>query len=88
MSAFDVFANVLLCTPPDVAERVYECVDNRVDLKAGIAYGVSRLPNGAGLIYKVVGRETEQVREKVREFWVLARREATGRDVRPEFLWR
>jgi urease accessory protein len=88
MNGFDVFANVLLCTPEDKAERVYERVASGVDIDGGVAFGVSRLPNGAGLIYKVVGRDTATVRAKVREFWAIARREATGRELRPEFLWR
>lgn len=88
MGSFDVFGNVLLCTSADNAERVYERVESRVDFAAGLAYGVSRLPNGAGLIYKVVGSETATVRAKVREFWAIARKEVTGRNLRPEFLWR
>lgn len=88
MSSFDVFGNVLLCTAPDNAERIYERVDSGVDLAGGLAYGVSRLPNAAGLIYKVVGRDTAKVRVKIREFWAIARMEITGRGLRPEFLWR
>lgn len=88
MGSFDVFGNVLLCTSPENAERVYERVESRVDLAGGLAYGLSRLPNGAGLIYKVVGCETAKVRAKIREFWAIARKEVTGHNLRPEFLWR
>jgi len=72
MDDFDVFGNVILCTPVDVADRVHARVAAEVDLTEGVAFGACRLPNDAGLIYKVLGRETAQVRAKVREFWEVA----------------
>ena len=88
MDGFDVFANVILCTPPDVADRVHARVAAEVDLAEGVAYGACRLPNDAGLVYKVLGRETAQVRTKVREFWEVARHEITGAAIPPPFFWR
>jgi urease accessory protein len=88
MDSFDVFANVILCTPKDKADRVYERVEADVDLADGIAFGACRLPNDAGLIYKILGRETAQVKAKLREFWGVVRREVTGAGLPPPFLWR
>lgn len=88
MDGFEVFANVILCTPPDKAERVLAHVDADVDLEKGVAFGACRLPNDAGLVYKVLGRETMQVRAKVRDFWEVARREITGAAIPPPFFWR
>jgi urease accessory protein len=88
MDSFDMFGNVVLCTPKDKADRVYERVEADVDLADGVAFGASRLPNDAGLIYKVLGRETAQVKAKVREFWGIARKEVTGVDLSPPFFWR
>jgi urease accessory protein len=88
MDSFDVFANVILCTPPDTADRIHGQVAADVDLEAGMAFGACRLPNGAGLIYKVLGRETTQVKSKVREFWAVARREITGASIPPLQFWR
>jgi urease accessory protein len=88
MDGFDVFGNVFLCTPPENAERVLAHVNAEVDKERGVAFGACRLPNGAGLIYKVLGRETAQVRAKVREFWEVARREITGAAIPPPFFWR
>jgi urease accessory protein len=88
MDGFDVFGNVFLCTPPENAERVLAHVNAEVDKEQGVAFGACRLPNGAGLIYKVLGRETAQVRAKVREFWEVARREITGAAIPPPFFWR
>jgi urease accessory protein len=70
MDSFDVFGNVILCSPH------------------GLAYGACRLPDDAGLIYKVLGRETTQVKGKIRAFWAIARKEITGADLPPPFFWR
>lgn len=87
MDDFDVFANVILCTPPEHAERIHELVGAAVDRAAGLAYGACRLPNDAGLIFKVLGRDTAPVKAKVRDFWTVVRREVTGAGI-PAFFWR
>src|SRR3569623_466995 len=69
MDSFDVFANVILCAPKDKADRIHERAGADIDLAGGIAFGVCHLPNDAGVIFKVLGRETAQVKAKVREFW-------------------
>ena len=88
MGSFDVLGNVVLLTPKDVAERVHARIEAEVDLTQGLAFGSCRLPNEAGLIFKALGRETAQVKAKVREFWAIAREEATGAGLRPQFFWR
>jgi urease accessory protein len=88
MDSFDVFGNVILCTPKDKAEQIYARVDNDVDLQNGVACGACRLPNDAGLIFKVVGRECAQVKTKIRQFWGLVRKEVTGAELPQPFLWR
>ncbi|MDB5543223.1 MAG: urease accessory protein UreD [Hyphomicrobiales bacterium] len=88
MDSFDVFGNVVLCTRKEAADRVFARIDADVDTQAGLAYGACRLPNEAGLIFKVLGRETAQVKAKVREFWEVAREEVTGSALRPAFFWR
>jgi urease accessory protein len=78
MGQFDVFANVTLAAPTPVADAVLERVQAVIDVSAGCMAGASRLPNDAGLAYKVLGKETEPVKAKVREFWQLVRHEALG----------
>lgn len=78
----------LRCTRKEAADRVFARIDADVDTQAGLAYGACRLPNEAGLIFKVLGRETAQVKAKVREFWEVAREEVTGSALRPAFFWR
>jgi urease accessory protein len=88
MDSFDVFANVILCAPKDKAERIHERAGADVNLAEGLAFGACRLPNDAGLIFKVVGRETAQVKAKVREFWGVVRQEVVGAELPPPYLWR
>lgn len=58
------------------------------DIKAGLASGVTRLPNDCGLIFKVLGNDSGEVKAQVREFWKVAREEILGVTLAPPFLWR
>jgi urease accessory protein len=88
MGGFDVFANVVLLAPKEIADRVDARVGAEVDLAAGVAFGACRLPNDAGLVFKALGHETAEVRARVREFWAAVREEATGSALTPPFFWR
>ncbi|TQJ22463.1 urease accessory protein [Micromonospora sp. A202] len=89
MDRFHIFGNVVLLTSPERAARVYERTSTPVwDEETPLASAVSRLPNEAGLIFKVLGQETEPVRAAVRAFCVAAREEVTGRTFPPAFSWR
>ena len=86
LGGFDVLANVMVVTPPAAAAAVLEQVVPSIG--GELADGASRLPNDAGLVYRVLGMETDPVRHKVRAFWDLVRRTVVGASVPPEFLWR
>ncbi len=88
MGSYDVFGNVVLLTPKHHADRIFEQTPACIDAEGHWAAGAGRLPHDAGLIYKIVGRETETVRAKVREFWSLVRQEVVGAKIMPEFAWR
>jgi urease accessory protein len=78
MGGFDIVANIMLITPPWHAATIFEQVVSGADADAGCLAGASRLPNDAGLVYKVLGMESEPVKAKVRAFWDLVRREVAG----------
>lgn len=88
MGPFDVFGNVILLTPKEAADRVHARIAADVELVNGVGAGACHLPNDAGLIFKAVGHETEQVKTKVREFWAVVREEITGTALPPPFFWR
>jgi urease accessory protein len=88
MGTFDVFANVVLLTPKHHADKVFDQVPAMVNMEEQWAVGACRLPNDAGLVFKVLGQESGPVRAKVREFWSIVRQTVIGARVLPEFLWR
>ena len=88
MGEFDVFGNVILLTPKEHADKIFAATPASFNSDEGWAAGAGRLPNEAGLIYKIVGTETGIVRSKVREFWSTVRRQVVGAAVPPEFAWR
>ncbi len=88
MGEFTVFGNVILLTPPEHADAIHGQVEAVWNHEEQWAAGASRLPNDAGLVYKVVGKESSVVRAKVREFQALVRPQVTGSCVPPEFSWR
>jgi urease accessory protein len=88
MGTFDVFANVVLLTPKHHADKIFDQVPAGVNLEEQWAAGASRLPNDAGLVFKVLGQESEPVQAKVREFWSIVRQTVTGAPVLPKFVWR
>lgn len=88
MGEYDVFGNVILLTPKCHADRIFERSRAEFNTKEKWAAGGSRLPNDAGLIYKVLGMETEAVRARIREFWSIVRTEVTGQAIPRAFAWR
>lgn len=88
MADYDVFANVLLLTPPDVADAVYAATGAFIDRRRHLAAGITRLPNGAGLLYKVLGREPGPVKAQVRAFVSSVRQAVKGVPLPEEFPWR
>jgi urease accessory protein len=87
MGKFDVFANVTLITPRRHADQIFEQVVPGADASADCVTGASRLPSDAGLVYKVLGMETEPVKAKVRAFWHLARQQVLGAPVPAARPW-
>lgn len=89
MKGFDAFANIMCLTPPEVAARIKARFETHFPDEARRAVsGVCRLPNAAGLMLRVVGVETYDVRREVHRFWKVVREEARGRTLPREFLWR
>lgn len=88
MGDFDVFGNVILLTPKHHADAIFEQIPATFNVEEEWAAGASRLPNDAGLIYRVVGKETETVRNKVRDFWAVVRPQVVGHSIPHKFAWR
>lgn len=88
MNGYDIFANAVVLTPPDKAERLYERTKAFIDRENRLAAGITRLPNASGLSYKVLGDDTGAVKRLVRSFCSDVRQCVKGRPLPEEFPWR
>lgn len=88
MNGYDVFANVIVLTPPEHADRIYEGTEAFIDRDRRLAAGITRLPSDAGLLYKVLGEETAPVKKLIRAFCSAVRLEVKGKPLPEEFPWR
>ena len=88
MGDYDVFANVIVITPPENAKEVYDATEAFIDRENHIAAGITHLPNNAGLLFKVLGMEPAPVKKLIREFCSKVRMSVKGHPVPPEFPWR
>lgn len=88
MGDYDVFANVLVLTPEREAAQIYEKTKAFIDREKKLAAGITHLPNRCGLLLKVLGRETQPVKQLVREFCSTVRMQVKGKPVPKEFPWR
>ncbi len=88
MGKYDVFANVIVMTPPDKAEEIYNNTEAFIDRERQLAAGITHLPNNAGVLFKVLGMEPDPVKRVVREFCSKVRMAVKGVPIPPEFPWR
>ncbi len=88
MEGYEVFANAIVLTPKEHADRIYDAIPACIDREQRIAAGITRLPNDCGLLYRVLGDETEPVKRLVRQLCSAVRMQVKGRELPGEFPWR
>ena len=88
MHHYDVFANVIVLTPEKEASQIYEKTRAYIDREKDLAVGIIYLPNQCGLIFKVLGMETQPVKRLVREFGSIVRMQIKGKPLPEEFIWK
>lgn len=88
MHHYDVFANVVVLTPEKDAAAIYEKTQAFINRDRRIAVGISYLPNQCGLLFKVLGEESQPVKRIVREFGSVVRLQIKGKPLPKEFAWR
>ncbi len=86
MNGFEVFGSMFALVPEPLAAQIGGAVGCSVT--KDLAWGVLKLPEGAGLALRVLGHSVESVRQKTREFHSLVREKGLGRPLPPDFLWR
>ena len=88
MDSYDVFANMVVVTPPESADIIYKSTEPFINSDKHLAAGITHLPNGAGLLYKVLGTEPGPVKALVREFASKVRQAVKCKPLPKEFPWR
>ncbi|MBQ7942095.1 MAG: urease accessory protein UreD [Muribaculaceae bacterium] len=87
MHGFDVFANIVIMSPEEIAEKIYAEITPYIKL-GETALGVTRLPGKSGLIVKILGMEASPVKEIAREICSIVRLVVKGKPLPEEFPWR
>lgn len=88
MAGYHIFANVVVVTPKEHADRIYDAVGAYIGDNPPLAVGITHLPGDAGLLFKVLGMETGPVKKTIRDFCSIVRSEVKGHPMPPEFPWR
>lgn len=88
MDHYHVFANVIVMAPPEKAELIYAETQPFIDVEKRLACGITHLPRGAGLLFKILGMEPGPVKAVARNFCSTVRQAIKGRPLPPEFPWR
>lgn len=88
MHNYDVFANIIIMTPPDTATSVYNSITPVLETERHTSMGITRLPNESGLLVKILGVESAPVKEFAREICSIVRTHVKGKPLPREFPWR
>lgn len=88
MDGYDVLGSAVVLTPPRHADAIYARTESFRSPQQRLAAGILRLPNDCGVVYRVVGAESEAVKRTVRAFCSTVREQVKGRPLPEEFPWR
>ena len=88
MHGYDIFANVVVLAPPEKAREIYDETAAFINRDTHVSAGITHLPNEAGLLFKVLARETGLVKAVVRDFCSSVRKAVKGVPLPAEFPWR
>lgn len=88
MAEFDIVANVIVIAPEEVAEDIYASTMPFFDPQEELAAGITRLPNGCGVQYKILGNSSDKVKRTIRRFASAVRHRVKGHHLKDDFPWR
>lgn len=86
MGTFDIYGNVIVLTPKAHQDKIL--AESPSFYSEQQCYGVSRLPNEAGLIFKALSCDSTSVKNAIRVFWQTVRKVTTGYSLPTPFLWK
>ena len=86
MGSYEILSQVVVLTPESHAAHIYSSCEQIFDSE--MVASLTTLPNGCGLIYRVLGMHSQAVKRRVREFCSLVRLTVKGRPMSDDFPWR
>ncbi len=86
MAEYEVMANVLVLTSERNFMQIYSACEPVIG--ADLVAAATLLPNDCGLIYRVLGHESQVVKRHVRRFCSVVRLTVKGRAMADDFPWR
>ena len=86
MNGYEIFATALILTPHAEAELIYPLIAATAD--NDMAVGITHLPNGCGLICRILGQESGEVKRRLRSICSTVREQVKARPMPDEFPWR
>ncbi|WON76274.1 urease accessory protein UreD [Serratia sp. UGAL515B_01] len=86
MGVFDVYGNAIVLTPKANQDEIIALSPSFYSEQ--LCYGVSRLPNESGLIFKALSCDSTGVKSAIRAFWEKVRKVSTGYSLPTPFLWK
>ncbi len=88
MADYDLFATAIVMTPGHHAAAIYARTEPFIDPTRRLAAGISLLPGSCGLLYRVLGNRSGDVKQQLRSFCDTVRRTVKGHPLPSEFPWR
>ena len=86
MASWEVLGQVVVLTPPHFASQIYAGCEPVVE--DDLVAAPTMLPNHAGIIYRILGMQSQSVKQRVRHFCSQVRMTVKGRVLADDFPWR
>lgn len=88
MADYETFATALILTPHASTEAIYQKITSTIDPTNRTAVAVTRLPNDCGLMCRVLGCESGEIKIILRKICSTVREQIKQRPLPKEFAWR
>lgn len=88
MGRWEIFASLYVLTPEPHAEALYSSFQPYIDHRKGVAVAILRLPRRAGLLFRILGNDSQIIKLTIRELASRVRLQVKGVRLDEDFPWR
>lgn len=88
MGRYELFATALILTPPPQREAILKRVRELIGFRSEWALGILRLPSDAGLVCRILSRQSDEAKRLLRTLCSATREVVKGVPMPEEFPWR